>query len=417
MINFFTFYFFFVCVSVSCLFFFFFKQKTAYEIYQCDWSSDVCSSDLAMGGPDLAALGGSIFIGSGYDFGPNQGLNLSSANIDPAEYTIEIDFSFRDLAGFQKILDFKDLVADAGLYTLDDALRFFGPSASSDSILTIDTLHHLVLTRDGTTDEVRASIDGTEVFRFVDTGESAVFSATDQIIRFFQDDTATSQLEAEGGFVDRIRIFNTAIVLNDQRGAAFNRAAGSAIDIGAYEAQAAPSADFDSDGDVDGSDFLAWQRGFGTTNAARTEGNSDDDGDVDASDLGAWELTFGQPEATPFVVPITSGQETVGRAVSINATLFDAAIDAVIANDAFDLFEVVLALEWLGNVSDGETPLVAEPTALDAMFSTSFQHDPDLSRPTANSFSEYEAATTINETTSDADEPWFTDELLERVFS
>ena len=28
------------------LFFFFFTQKTAYEIYQCDWSSDVCSSDL-----------------------------------------------------------------------------------------------------------------------------------------------------------------------------------------------------------------------------------------------------------------------------------------------------------------------------------------------------------------------------------
>ena len=25
---------------------FFIKQKTAYEIYQCDWSSDVCSSDL-----------------------------------------------------------------------------------------------------------------------------------------------------------------------------------------------------------------------------------------------------------------------------------------------------------------------------------------------------------------------------------
>src|SRR5881397_721678 len=27
-------------------FFFFFKQKTAYEMAQCDWSSDVCSSDL-----------------------------------------------------------------------------------------------------------------------------------------------------------------------------------------------------------------------------------------------------------------------------------------------------------------------------------------------------------------------------------
>ena len=31
----------------GCLFFFF-KQKTAYEIYQCDWSSDVCSSDLTI---------------------------------------------------------------------------------------------------------------------------------------------------------------------------------------------------------------------------------------------------------------------------------------------------------------------------------------------------------------------------------
>ena len=28
--------------------FFFFKQKTAYEVLTCDWSSDVCSSDLIM---------------------------------------------------------------------------------------------------------------------------------------------------------------------------------------------------------------------------------------------------------------------------------------------------------------------------------------------------------------------------------
>ena len=34
--------------SFFCFFFifFFFKQKTAYEILTCDWSSDVCSSDL-----------------------------------------------------------------------------------------------------------------------------------------------------------------------------------------------------------------------------------------------------------------------------------------------------------------------------------------------------------------------------------
>ena len=33
-------------MSSGLVWFFFFKQKTAYEIYQCDWSSDVCSSDL-----------------------------------------------------------------------------------------------------------------------------------------------------------------------------------------------------------------------------------------------------------------------------------------------------------------------------------------------------------------------------------
>ena len=37
-----------VYTEISYLIFivFFFKQKTAYEIKECDWSSDVCSSDL-----------------------------------------------------------------------------------------------------------------------------------------------------------------------------------------------------------------------------------------------------------------------------------------------------------------------------------------------------------------------------------
>ena len=35
-----------VILGVLCFFLFFFKQKTAYEIKECDWSSDVCSSDL-----------------------------------------------------------------------------------------------------------------------------------------------------------------------------------------------------------------------------------------------------------------------------------------------------------------------------------------------------------------------------------
>src|SRR3546814_3892515 len=36
-----------VCTIVFNISFFFFKQKTAYEMRISDWSSDVCSSDLA----------------------------------------------------------------------------------------------------------------------------------------------------------------------------------------------------------------------------------------------------------------------------------------------------------------------------------------------------------------------------------
>ena len=38
-------------ITVS-LYFVFFKQETAYEIVDCDWSSDVCSSDLVRAGID-----------------------------------------------------------------------------------------------------------------------------------------------------------------------------------------------------------------------------------------------------------------------------------------------------------------------------------------------------------------------------
>jgi hypothetical protein len=50
------------------------------------------------------------------------------------------------------------------------------------------------------------------------------------------------------------------------------------------------SADFDGDGDVDGRDFLLWQRGFGTPiNAEKIDGDADNDGDVNGDDLDIWQ--------------------------------------------------------------------------------------------------------------------------------
>ena len=53
-------------------------------------------------------------------------------------------------------------------------------------------------------------------------------------------------------------------------------------------------ADFDGDLDVDGRDFLLWQRGFGiTSGATKADGDSNGDGAVDGTDLDNWQIQFG----------------------------------------------------------------------------------------------------------------------------
>jgi hypothetical protein len=51
--------------------------------------------------------------------------------------------------------------------------------------------------------------------------------------------------------------------------------------------------DFDSDGDVDGADFVAWQTNFPKANSATlTQGDADGDGDVDGADFVVWQTNF-----------------------------------------------------------------------------------------------------------------------------
>gem|GEM_PF-4695675 len=62
----------------------------------------------------------------------------------------------------------------------------------------------------------------------------------------------------------------------------------------------AEDADFDGDGDVDGNDFLTWQRGFGTTGppgSLQMQGDANDNGTIDGDDLAIWETQFGSPAA------------------------------------------------------------------------------------------------------------------------
>ena len=56
--------------------------------------------------------------------------------------------------------------------------------------------------------------------------------------------------------------------------------------------------DFDSDGDVDGDDFLAWRNGFPiSAGATLLDGDADADGDVDGDDFLMWQNSFPYPTA------------------------------------------------------------------------------------------------------------------------
>jgi hypothetical protein len=65
-----------------------------------------------------------------------------------------------------------------------------------------------------------------------------------------------------------------------------------------------PRADFDTDGDVDGADFLAWQQGLGTASGAtKAQGDANNDGAVDGADFLSWQRQVGTMAPTSHSVP------------------------------------------------------------------------------------------------------------------
>jgi hypothetical protein len=157
------------------------------------------------------------------------------------------------------------------------------------------------------------------------------------------------------------------VPLYDQRGFAFSRVVGGRIDMGAIEADAV-SADFDIDGDDDGGDFLAWQRGYGliAPNATNADGDADVDQDVDGDDLAVWRSQFGTgvvmvatssavptataPTTAPSVAPQSSHPIELMNAALAMAIAEQQALpeeDAVFVDDRLSLetpYEAVFAL-------------------------------------------------------------------------
>jgi hypothetical protein len=162
----------------------------------------------SLGGPEMAPAGGTL-ESAGYAFGPAQGPSLSGA-IDPDTYSIEMLFSIDDTAGYKRLLAFKALTVDLGLYNSDTAVNFYNRASSAGGVFAAGRPTHLVVTRDGATNLLAVYVDGVEQVAFVDDTDIATFTGADAIIHFLRDDSVAGG-ENPSGFLDRVRIYEGAL--------------------------------------------------------------------------------------------------------------------------------------------------------------------------------------------------------------
>jgi len=180
-----------------------------------------------LGGPDLVPNGAGVLGAEGYEVtGHGSGLSLSSV-LDPSNYSVEMLFRLDGIPDpancnydfaicSHKVLDLKDRTEDEGLYAISfdgdqtsGGLQFFPIITSGEGAFRFGTLHHLMVTRSGSTDEVAVYVDGVELFSVADPGGYGVFSETASIAHFLTDDITED--DPPIGFIDQIQIYDAPL--------------------------------------------------------------------------------------------------------------------------------------------------------------------------------------------------------------
>ncbi len=130
--------------------------------------------------------------------------------------------------------------------------------------------------------------------------------------------------------------------------------------------------DFDSDGDVDGFDFLSWQRGFGSSGPAvlASDGDSNSDEVVNGADLADWNAEYGSSFAAasaPVTGDFDEDGDTDGSDFLAWQTGFGSATPLVALSDgdgnASSSVDAIDLSIWSGNFGEtteaGNAPLAA----------------------------------------------------------
>lgn len=172
--------------------------------------------------PPLQSLGSNTFEDTAVDgrsrrvlkFTPNNGVALfSTAGVISAQaYSVVMLFSVNETSGSRRLLDFKNGASDFGVYSAGENIQFRRSifTQGNSRVLRANIFTQLAITRD-TAGNVLVYVDGTLEFSFQDGDGDALLEGN--AFRFFRDNIGDG--EATGGYLARIRFFNTTLSGNE----------------------------------------------------------------------------------------------------------------------------------------------------------------------------------------------------------
>lgn len=172
-----------------------------------------------------------------------------------------------------------------------------GISGQYNGVVNADQWTRIAVTVDGSsaggayvlTGYIDGVLAGTSTVSTSPNGREAI---TD-ILHLFADD----DFETAAGMINSLAFYDE--LLTPEAIAALGGATASGIPI-------APLADpdFNNDGQIDGADFLAWQRGVGiNSGATNAQGDANGDGAVNGADLALWKSGYGSAVSAAGAVP------------------------------------------------------------------------------------------------------------------
>lgn len=144
-----------------------------------------------------------------YYFDLNSGIqfdNSAAGNFFTDSYSIEMYFAFDVNSGFFRVIDFKNRTSDFGLYATSTSLVFYDELTVGTTAFGAGQFVHLVVTRDGQSDEVSLYVNGALLGSFTDTNDEALPDGSN-VLNFFQDDLVFGG-EAQPGDIALLKIYD-----------------------------------------------------------------------------------------------------------------------------------------------------------------------------------------------------------------